>query len=94
VPPECTCPGAICPDCPLGNYCSLTNQCEPLCDASVSLAACCAAGGPRSPMLACCPVGETFDPATNACVPGGYSCNCPPEAFCDPLSGRCILRGG
>ncbi|MCC6808713.1 MAG: hypothetical protein IT381_14910 [Deltaproteobacteria bacterium] len=96
APPECSCPGGVCGDCPVCSFCNASRQCQPLCPPGVSIAECGTDASLRTPALACCPAGETFDPSTGSCVSGGIPCNpaCPQDFFCDPNSGRCIPRGG
>jgi len=92
--PECSCPGGICNDCAVGSYCNAAQKCVSLCADDVTTNDCCTNGALRPTMQACCPSGEVYNPDTKACDLGGYSCNCPADSFCDPYSGRCILRGG
>lgn len=101
INPECSCPGGVCGDCALGQYCTLEQRCESLCANGVSTVDCCTDAGlrmtnpPTTPPLACCPAGEQFDPNTGSCVQGTTSCGtCPEGTFCDPFSGRCIAKGG
>ncbi|MCC6808884.1 MAG: hypothetical protein IT381_15765 [Deltaproteobacteria bacterium] len=85
---ECNCDGP-CPDCQLGQICQ-NNQCVDLCTNNESVLECCSRAN-----IQCCPQGQRFNPTTVACeVDIGCNPPCPADSFCDPLSGRCIPRGG
>lgn len=87
---QCSCPGNVCADCPVGQRCSLTNKCEPICPANISITECCSAPGAN-----CCPSGEQFDPATLTCRQGqGCPVACGTDEFCDPIAGVCRKLGG
>jgi hypothetical protein len=95
-PPQCSCPGGVCSDCAVCQYCDANRQCQPICPPNVSTAQCGTDPSVRNLALSCCPAGETFDATTGSCVTGGCTCNpaCGTSEFCDPYSCRCLPRGG